>query len=274
MRQKKGLVLMIPPLLEHESSRKVESMMESNVQSISLKRDQKRGMSVLLLGATGLIGKHCLEHLLASSKVDKVVAPTRRTINNRDKKLRNVLVDFDCLDEHEELFDVDAIICCIGTTIKQAGSRAAFRKVDFQYALEAAQLGRSKKAKAFYLVTAMGADAKSPFFYNRVKGELEIKLRQLEYNSLSIYQPSLLIGDRDDKRKAEYVFTKLAGFVNPLLSGRMTNYSAVKAETVAKAMVNECVFNGKDLTQSCAVNVYRYENMLTLASNPENLLVR
>lgn len=247
--------------------------MEPKVQSISEKRDQSTGMNVLLMGATGLIGRHCLEHLLASSKVDKVVAPTRRTINNRNSKLRNVLIDFDSMDEYEELFDVDAIICCLGTTIKTAGSRSAFRKVDFQYALEAAQLGRSKKAKAFYLVSAVGADIKSPFFYSRVKGELETKLRQLEYGSLSIYRPSLLIGDREDKRRAEYFFGKAAGLANPLLSGRLSKYSAIKAEVVAKAMANECIFNGKGIGPSTRVNTYSYEKIVTLATNPENLLV-
>lgn len=246
--------------------------MEPKVQSIASRRDQSTGMSVLLMGATGLIGRHCLEHLLASPNIDKVIAPTRRTIKNRDKKLRNILIDFDSLDEHEELFQVDAIICCLGTTIKQAGSREAFRKVDFQYALETAQLGRSKKAKAFYLVTAIGADSKSLFFYNRVKGELERKLRQLEYDSLSIYQPSLLIGDREDRRRAEYVLTKVASIANPFLSGGLSKYSAIRAELVAKAMVNECIFNGKNVEHGPKVSVYEYENIVKLASNPEVLL--
>lgn len=244
------------------------------MRSITEKRDQSTGMRVLLLGATGLIGKHCLEHLLASSGVEKVIAPTRRTINNRDKKLRNVLIDFDNLDEHEELFQVDAIICCLGTTIKQAGSKSAFRKVDYQYALEAAQLGRTKKAKAFYLVSAVGADAKSPFFYSRVKGELEKKLRQLEYDVLSVYQPSLLLGDREDRRFAEHAFAKVARYTNPLLSGRLTKYSAVGAELVAKAMVNESVYHGKAVPAGPKVNVYRYDNIVTLAHNPENILKR
>ena len=252
----------------------MESQKGQKVQSIADKRDQSTGMTVLLMGATGLIGRHCLEHLLASPRIDRVIAPTRRTINNRNQKLRNILIDFDNLDEHEELFHVDAIICCLGTTIKQAGSRSAFRKVDFQYALETAQLGRSKKAKAFYLVTAVGADAKSPFFYSRVKGELEVKLRQLEYDSLSIYQPSLLIGDREDKRRSEYLFTKVASMANPLLSGGLSKYAAIKAESVAKAMVNECIFNGKDLAHGARVNVYDHGDIIKLANHPEEILSR
>ena len=148
-------------------------------------------LTVLLAGATGLIGSHCLDYLLADPKVKKVIAPTRRTLSNTSKKLRNVLVDFDRLDEYEELYHCDAIICCIGTTIRQAGSKAAFKQVDLQYCLDIAELGRTYEAKAFYLVSAMGADPSSLFFYSRVKGELERHLIQLEYDYLSIYRPSL-----------------------------------------------------------------------------------
>jgi len=246
--------------------------MEQKVQSIAEKREQSKGMSVLLMGATGLVGRYCLAHLLASPDVYKVVAPTRRTINNRDKKLRNVLVDFDNLDEFEELFQVDAIICCLGTTINQAGSRSAFRKVDFHYALETAQLGRSNKAKAFYLVSAVGADPKSPFFYSRVKGQLENKLRELEYRNLSIYRPSLLIGDREDRRGAENFLAKIASITNPLLSGRLTKYAAISAEQVAKAMVNECTFKKTPAKKKPVVNIYKHDTIVTLANSPEYLL--
>ena len=97
-------------------------------------------MKVLLLGATGLIGRHCLLGLLKQAAVEEVIAPTRRNLSIKDKKLYNALVDFDRLDEYAELFQVDAIICCLGTTIKQAGSKANFKKVDYQYCVDAAEL--------------------------------------------------------------------------------------------------------------------------------------
>lgn len=229
-------------------------------------------VTVMLAGATGLIGSLCLDLLLANPNVKKVIAPTRRTLSNTSEKLRNVLVDFDRLDEYPELFEVDAIICCLGTTIKQAGSREAFKRVDLEYCLDIAELGRRHNARAFYLVSAMGADSKSPFFYSRVKGDLERHLRLLEYDYLSIYRPSLLMGEREDNRLGESIGIKLAGVVNPFLSGSLAKYKAIKAENVAKAMVNECLTVAHSGRRSDGANIYTHNKIITLAQNPEYLL--
>lgn len=229
-------------------------------------------VTVMLAGATGLIGSICLELLLANPDVKKVIAPTRRTLSNTHDKLRNVLVDFDRLDEYPELFEVDAIICCLGTTIKQAGSREAFKRVDLEYCLDIGELGRRHNAKAFYLVSAMGADSKSPFFYSRVKGDLERHLKLLEYEYLSIYRPSLLIGEREDSRVGESIGIKLAGVVNPFLTGSFAQYKAIDAENVAKAMVNECLTVAKSNMRSANANIYTHNKIITLAQNPEYLL--
>ncbi len=227
---------------------------------------------VMLAGATGLIGSHCLDLLLVDSRVKKVIAPTRRTLAHKSDKLRNVLVDFDRLDEYQELFDCDAIICCLGTTIRQAGSKQAFKQVDLQYCLDLATLGRNSNAKSFYLVSAMGADTKSPFFYSRVKGKLERRLTSLEYDYLSIYRPSLLMGERQEHRLGESAGIKIARVVNPLLTGRMAAYRAINAATVAQAMVNECTIIGKPKTRRPKVNIYSHNNIVTLAHDPERLL--
>lgn len=229
-------------------------------------------LTVLLAGATGLIGSHCLELLLANPNVKKVIAPTRRTIANTSDKLRNVLVDFDRLDEYPELFECDAIICCIGTTSRQAGSKAAFRRVDFQYCADLAELGRSHTAKAFYLVSAIGADAGSLFFYSRVKGELERRLIQLEYDYLSIYRPSLLIGDRHETRLAESLGIRASKVINPFLSGSLAQYKAIPAESVAKAMVNECTLVGIPQEPGPHVNIYTHNKIVTLAQKPTTLI--
>lgn len=238
----------------------------------------RKQLKVLLVGATGLIGGHCLEFLLKESSVSKVYAPTRRTLPHRIDKLRNLLIDFDRLDEYEELFHVDAIICCLGTTIKQAGSKAAFRKVDLEYCLDFAQLARGYDAKAFYLVSAIGADSKSPFFYNRVKGELEDQLKNLQYDYLSIYQPSLLLGQRDEFRLGEKIASKLTGLVNPFMGGAVSKYKPIQGEVVARAMVNECSRVGAD-PSACnptgpQVNVYSHDKIVTLARYPEKLIIR
>lgn len=224
-------------------------------------------MKVLLLGATGLIGKHCLEFLLVSARVRQVIAPTRRTLPNKNKRLRNVLIDFDRLDEYPELFDVDVILCCLGTTMKQAGSRENFRKVDYQYCRDAAELGRSHRAKAFLLVSAIGASVSSPFYYSRIKGELEQHLRSLEYDYLSIYRPSMLLGQRDEFRLAETLYAKMAPVVDLFMQGPLKHYHAIEARTVAKAMVNEVLTLGVSVPVGPKVSVHSYENIVKLAQS-------
>tara|TARA_B100000902_G_scaffold95410_2_gene98208 strand:- start:69 stop:743 length:675 start_codon:yes stop_codon:yes gene_type:complete len=223
-------------------------------------------MKVLLLGATGLIGHHCLSYLLNNKKVTETIAPTRRSLCMRDQSLHNVLVDFDRLDEYPELFEVDAIICCLGTTIKQAGSRARFRQVDYQYCLDAAELGRAHSAKTFSLVSAIGAYERSPVFYSRIKGELESHLRELEYPVLSIFQPSLLLGDRQEQRLGELAAAKLAPLFNPLLMGGLSDYKAIDAELVARAMVNDCLDSQHDVGDKPKVRVYRHDKIVKLAT--------
>lgn len=226
-------------------------------------------MNVLLLGATGLIGRHVLEGLLAASQVTQVIAPTRRTLSvpevRTGNKLRNVLIDFDRLDEYPELFDVTTIICCLGTTIKQAGSKQNFRKVDYQYCRDAAELGRAQRARAFLLVSAIGSSISSPFFYSRVKGELEQHLLDLEYNQLSIYRPSMLLGERDEFRLGEKIYSKLTPLVDPFMRGPLRHYHAIQGKTVAQAMVNECLQLGEVIPAGPKVNIYPYDKIVKLA---------
>ena len=224
-------------------------------------------MKVLLLGATGLIGQHCLERLLAAPAVSDVIAPTRRTLPNKNAKLRNVLVDFDRLDEYPELFDVSTILCCLGTTMKQAGSRENFRKVDYQYCIDAAELGRAHRARAFLLVSAIGANASSPVYYSRVKGELEKKLRTLEYDYLSIYRPSMLLGDRKEFRLGEAVYARITPLVDLFMRGPLKQYHAIEAKTVAQAMVNEALQLGDLIPAGPKVQVHDYENIVKLAQS-------
>lgn len=225
-------------------------------------------MKVLLLGATGLVGQHCMLSLLNKHCVESVVAPTRRTLGIKDRKVENVLVDFDRLDEYPELFQVDVILCCLGTTIKQAGSRENFKKVDFEYCMDAAELGRAQKAKSFILVSAMGASKNSLFYYSRVKGELEEHLKELEYHRLSIYQPSLLLGERDEHRAAESLASYVMPKINPFMVKKLEPYRAIAASTVAHAMVNECVsWNDQAVPNKPQVNIYTYPQIVALSEN-------
>jgi uncharacterized protein YbjT (DUF2867 family) len=188
--------------------------------------------SVLVLGATGLVGGEVVRQLLTDPTVGRVVAATRRPLARVDRpdKLRNVVVDFDRLADAAGLFDIDQIICALGTTIKQAGSQEAFRHVDYELPLAAARLGVEHGVKDFLLVSALGASAASRVFYNRVKGDLEDALRLLPYRSLTIARPSLLVGDRTKRRPGEEVGKRLGW----LVPGR---YKPIRASRVAAALV-------------------------------------
>lgn len=195
----------------------------------------------MLAGATGLIGRHLLAALLAAPQWSEVRVLARREIAHNDPKLSVTALDFDSLptlsDRDPALFDVDAIFCCLGTTIKTAGSRNAFRKVDHDYIVNLARVGKAAGARQFLLISAVGANAKSPFFYNRVKGETEDAIKALGYEALHIFQPSLLMGERSEHRTGEAVAQKLMPVFSPLLAGGMARYRPVQAETVAQAML-------------------------------------
>jgi uncharacterized protein YbjT (DUF2867 family) len=185
----------------------------------------------MLLGATGLVGRELLTLLRAEPDVERIVVLVRRPLAPfDDPKVRKEIVDFEALGSRSDLFSVDQIFCALGTTIKQAGSQPAFRRVDLEYPLVAARLGVEHGARHYLVVTALGASAGSRVFYNRVKGELEDALRTLPYRSVSIARPSLLLGDRQEHRLGEEL-GKRFGWLAP---GR---YRPVSARAVALSLV-------------------------------------
>jgi uncharacterized protein YbjT (DUF2867 family) len=193
-------------------------------------------LSVLLVGATGLVGRECLRLLLADSGFGRIVVVARRPLSPdvRSPKLATHVVDFDHLNEYDELFNVDAIICTLGTTIRQAGSRTRFRTVDYDYPLAFARLGRRHGCKHFLVVTALGANTRSRYFYNRVKGELEDSLRGLDYPRLTIVRPSLLLGPRAELRLGEEVAKRVTRWLGPLVPRA---FKPVEARAVAQTLV-------------------------------------
>lgn len=192
-------------------------------------------LSVLLVGATGLVGRECLRLLLADNGFGRIVVVTRRPLSPdvRSPKLETHVVDFDHLNEYDELFSVDAIICTLGTTIRQAGSRTRFRTVDYEYPLAFARLGRRHGCEHFLVVSALGASTKSRYFYNRVKGDLEDALRGLGYPRLTIVRPSLLLGPRAELRLGEEVAKRVTRWLGPLVPRA---FKPVEARAVATAL--------------------------------------
>jgi uncharacterized protein YbjT (DUF2867 family) len=188
--------------------------------------------SVVLLGATGLVGRHCLDLLASDRAFERVVALARRKFAEATApRVEAQLVDFEHLGDRPDLFRVDKVICALGTTIKAVGgSRAKFREVDYDIPLTAAKLAASQGTRHYLLVSSIGADAQSRIFYSRVKGELEDALRTLGFRSLTIVRPSLLLGERSEFRLSEEI-GKRFGWIVP------GKYRPVHARDVARALV-------------------------------------
>ena len=195
-------------------------------------------MKILHVGATGLVGRLVLERLLGSPQVARVVAPTRRTLGITHPRLHNPVVDFEALPEDADWWAADAVICTLGTTIADAGSQAAFRRVDHDYPLQVARLARRQGARAYALNSAMGANARSSIFYNRVKGELEDALAALGYPSLVLVRPGLIDGERERPRAGEGRALAVSRVLRPLLPMKWRPSRAMK---IADALVDAAV---------------------------------
>ena len=191
----------------------------------------------IIAGASGLVGNHLLNELLASREYDSVTALLRRPLDLQHPVLTQRVVDFERIDTLElptGSAAADTVFCCLGTTIKAAGSRAAFRHVDHDYVLAIARSALDAGARQFLLVGSMGADARSPFFYMRVKGQIEDELRGLPYASVSVFRPAYLAGQRQQRRLAEDVagaFMQRLAFLMPRA------YRPIAAQAVARAML-------------------------------------
>ena len=185
---------------------------------------------VLITGATGLVGGHLLNLLRREAQVESIVAPTRRPLehafgieNPHDPDLSAALA--------QVTSPIDTVFCCLGTTIRDAGSKAAFSHVDYDLVLETAQTGLRLGAQQLLVVSAMGANANSPFFYNRVKGQMESALIEQDWPRLTLARPSRLLGERGTPRLNERLLA-------PLFSLLPGNWKSIAALDVAKAMLS------------------------------------
>ncbi len=190
--------------------------------------------TALLAGATGLTGGHLLTALLGNPEFSKVTALVRKPTLAPHDKLDEMVVDFASLPT---LPRADAAFCCLGTTIKKAGSQAAFRQVDFDFVVAFATAARASGCQQFLVVSAIGADVKSSVFYSRVKGEAEVALRGIGFATLHIFQPSFLVGERAEIRPGERLGIAAFSVVAPLMAGPLRKYRPVAARDVALAMM-------------------------------------
>ena len=193
-------------------------------------------MHATIIGSTGIIGGHLLDLLINDPYFTTVRVLIRRPLELSHTKLEKKLVDFNDLENFRlALEGTDVIFCCIGTTMKQVrGDKAAYRKIDYDIAVHAAQLGKANGCEKFVLVSAVGADSKSRNFYLKLKGETEEAVQASGVESVYILRPSLLIGNRKEFRAGE----KIAAWLMPLFAFLLpARYKPVKASEVAKAML-------------------------------------
>lgn len=190
--------------------------------------------TAVLVGATGLVGTALLSQLLESAHYTSVIVLTRRATGQAHEKLTELLVDFNHLPDVS--VQVHDVFCALGTTIKAAGSQAAFREVDCVYPLNVAQWSQRFGAQQFLMVSAMGANAESRVFYNRVKGEAERLIAALGLATTVFARPSLLLGERAERRPLERLGVRLMPLLNALFIGPLKKYRPIAARQVAQAL--------------------------------------
>jgi uncharacterized protein YbjT (DUF2867 family) len=198
----------------------------------------KDNKTALLFGSTGLVGGYVLNFLLLHPAYGRVVAFTRRPLDTEHPKLTQHLIDFDQPEKYRHLVKGDDLFCCLGSTMAKAGSKAAFYKVDYTYCYQAASMAAGNKVHQFLLVSSVGANPGSFFFYSKVKGQLEAAVQQLPFWGIHIFRPSVLLGERNENRFGEELAGKLGRVIDRFTGGLLTKYRPIEADVVAKAMVN------------------------------------
>lgn len=202
----------------------------------------------LVLGATGLVGKALVNKLCQDPRYSRITCLVRAPLPlssyfDEQSKIEPLVVNFDDLQDYQGYFTVDHVYCCLGTTIKKAKTKSAFRKVDFEYVHVAAQLSRAQRVRSFVWISSLGANAKSRNFYLRVKGELENAILSMpQLPNAAAVRPPLLLGDRSEQRTLESLGIKLFSAASPLMLGPLAKYKPVSAQNVAYQMINLQVF--------------------------------
>ena len=193
----------------------------------------------VIAGASGLIGSSLLNILLDAQQYDEVLVLVRRELPVQHKKLVQLVIDFDKLDDHKAAITGHALFCCLGSTQKKTPDLAEYRKVDHDYPLQLAQLAKQNGVRQYHLVSALGANARSSNFYLKMKGETEEDIQKVGVERLDIYQPSFLTGHRTEHRPKERFVGSLFKFIDLLLVGGLRKYRSISAETVARAMFKQ-----------------------------------
>jgi uncharacterized protein YbjT (DUF2867 family) len=207
--------------------------------------------TAIVIGSTGLVGKELVKLLLEDKEYSKVKTFSRRSLNIKVDKLEEFLISFDELEKYNELITGDELFSCLGTTIKKAGTKKEQYKIDFEYQLNFAKIASENSVKNYFLVSSTGANPKSKNFYLRIKGELEDSVKLLPFEKTVIFQPSILVGKRDESRILEKVGIFIMNFLT-LMIPAIKKYKPIPARTVAIGMLNSAkdIKLGKHTTYS------------------------
>jgi uncharacterized protein YbjT (DUF2867 family) len=203
--------------------------------------------SIIILGASGLIGHAVLNQALENSQIEQIIILVRKSINLKHNKLTEVITDFKNLSEINSNVMGEALICCLGTTRKKTPNLQEYKNIDFGLTVEIAKIAKENDVQQVHLISAIGADPKSKIFYNKLKGETEQALIKIDFSQTIIYRPSLLIGKRNEFRFGELVAQKLAPIFDFFLIGSLKKYHSISANTIAKAVLNRIVSKSKKI---------------------------
>jgi len=218
-------------------------------------------LTAVIIGATGLTGNFVVEELLRNDDFKTVRILARRSVKIIHPKLQQEIVNFNNIDDYTKKFgEGDVIFCCIGTTQKKVkGDKELYKQIDYDIPINAASIGRAKGFKKFLIVSAIGANENSSNFYVSLKGKIENALKQFHFDSLDIFQPSILNGNRNETRIGEKIIQSLLDIVSFLFLGPLKKYHAIGADNVAKAMV----YASKQIKNG--VHYYSYQQMMEMA---------
>ena len=214
--------------------------------------------TAIIIGATGLVGNLITRKLLEDNRYEKVKVFVRKSLNINNPKLEEHIVDFDNIALWKNNLSGDELYSAIGTTIKKAGSKDAQYKIDFTYQYEAANAASENGVKNYLLVSSLGANSKSSNFYLRMKGSLDEKVRLLSFDRIRIFRPSILVGDRSEKRFGESLGIKIAGTLTKIIPA-LKKYRPIKASQVAEAMIKSANQNLSD-----KIKIYNSEEIFVL----------
>lgn len=212
----------------------------------------------LLFGASGFIGSYLLDELLNNADYEKVTIVVRKNLNVYHPKLKTVLGDYQSLPQLTADLEADDVFITLGTTQKNTPEKDKYYQIDHDYPVLGAKMARENGAKSVFAVTAVGANTKSGVFYIKTKGETERDIMALNFNHTHIFRPSMLMGNRKEKRLLEKILIRIWSVINPIFIGALSKYRGIDGKDVAKAMLNAAK------NQSEKVKIYHWKEMTAL----------